>query len=57
MDSDMLKQIASDVTSDVMKASFEEMLIVKDGDGVELIKIPVIWYEKFSEELLKRLKK
>jgi hypothetical protein len=57
MDSDMLKQIASDVTSDVMKAPFEEMLIVKDGSEVELIKIPVIWYEKFAEELLKRLKK
>jgi len=53
----MLKQIASDVTSEVMKAPFEEMLIVKDGSEAELIKIPVIWYEKFAEELLKRLKK
>ena len=53
----MLRQIASEVTSEVMKTQFEEMLIVKGGDEIELIKIPVIWYEKFAEELLKRLKK
>jgi len=53
----MLRQIVTEVTQQVMKTQFDEMLIVKDDKDEALIKIPVIWYEKFAEELLKRLNK
>ena len=53
----MLRQIVTEVTSEVMKTQFDEMLIVKDTKDEALIKIPVIWYERFAEELIKRLKK